>query len=557
MIYQEKDWKWYLAVPVLLAAFWLLYSPLQTDDKELYWSEGSFAAMSQEINYMAPVNMAHGEIVPSAFPLYPLLTAVFTREFSMPMEFSLRIISVGALVLMTLLMWETVRLSIGIHAAPIAVAMLISSNIIIEKSLDGYPNMLGLLFLVAGWMFWFWLGAVRGSWNLSWIVSMLLCGLGFYTIGWAGIVYFFVPLVFMRRPLTLWPKLRRPGFYLGLIVLLAFILIWWIPRIISNGSEVRNLSDNLMNLNEYGYHLLVFPFDVLGRFFPWTLIAWAPFCVALQPLEVNPIFNRFLRIITISLFFLLWLSPFTEPRDITLLAPTLSALCGSYYWIVIRRYGCLFQKILRLLPIFAITCGAIIIIFFLTPAGWWRGFGFFERGISFHDVPIYWITAVVYGSVAVATGFYFMFMPKRFTPIWVTLLATICVIMIFFWSIVHPYNAQENSKRTLGKELRQAIEKFDTTPQYVYKGENIAGLYSECFYMGLKVKKLNSLAELPKHEKIVFLLSTNVPLHQSRAWGDPLVKKQYRRGELYLYRGVLKEVPAIEIKEDTSHDTIF
>ena len=557
MIYKEKTIRWYWALLILLIAFAVIYTPWQLGGRELYWSEGRYAVIATETGVVPMAVTAHHELVPQVFPLFPQIAALMSCQWGMPMELSLRLISVIALFLIAILVWETARHAAGIPASAVAVAILISSNIVIEKSVDGYPETLGLLFLTTGWLAWFWLGTVKGSWNLAWIASLLFCGLAFYTIGWAGIIYFFVPLIFMRRPLTLWSKLRKSGFYIGVIILLLVILVWSIPLITAKGAISTYAAEEFLEFDDYWEHLYAFPFDVIVRFFPWSLIAWAPFCVALQPMDKNPIFNRFLRIITISLFFLLWFSPFTEPRDIILLAPPLAILTSSYYYIVIRRYGHLFQKFLKLLPWLAVIAGGIILGFYLTPTEWWKILKPLERGMEFHESTRNFVMAMVYGGMAIATGLFFIVIPRRFIPVWTTILSYLCVIMMIFWSIIYPYKAQENSKRSIGQEMRQAMKKASGIPEYVYKGENIAGLYGECFYMGCKVKKINSLDELPRNSKVVYLLCTKVPMLQSRAWGDPIMKKKYRKGELYLYKGELKQDMTPGTKQAENDNYIF
>ncbi|MDD3119091.1 MAG: glycosyltransferase family 39 protein, partial [Victivallales bacterium] len=223
MIYEENTPHRTVTVLFLVLTILLFYPLWQLGDRELYWSESSYAAMAMETDYLAPSGQAHGEIIPQAFPLLPMAAAALHNQLKVPMELALRLPSWGALVLLALLVWMSARHAAGATTAAVAVAILISSNIILEKAVDGYPDMVGVLFLFAGWMLWFRIGAVRGNWNLAWLVSLTCCGLAFYTIGWAGVVFFFTPLIFMRRPLTLWRKLQRPGFYIGLGVVALFV----------------------------------------------------------------------------------------------------------------------------------------------------------------------------------------------------------------------------------------------------------------------------------------------------------------------------------------------
>ena len=540
MIYEEPAPKWFRSVLLLAVAFMLFYPLWQIGDRELYWSESSYAAMAMETSYLAPSGQAHGEIIPQAFPMLPWLAAILHNGVGLPMELSLRLPSVAALFLLAFLVLMTGRHAAGVGAGVVAAAILISSNIILEKSVDGYPDMLGVLFLFSGWMFWFRIGVVRGDWNLAWPVSLFCCGLAFYTIGWVGVLFFFVPLMFLRRPLTLWPKLRRPGFYLGLGIILFFICLWALPRITAGHMPFRSFPLRTSHVGGYLEHLFFFPFDVIGRFMPWMFFMWAPFCVALQPLDKNPIFSRFLRIIVISLFVLMWLSPFTEPRDIILLAAPLAVLTGCYYPLVVRRHGHIFLKLLKYFVYASIPAGIFLILFYLAPTELWQGWVSLGRGSGFHETPKYVAAGMTYGIIIVAVGMVLLFAPRHTVPIWSMTLMLVGVFVLFFWAIPHPYKAQENQKREMAAEMHKAISRFGGMPGCIYKGPQDIGFYGECFYLGGKFKRINDLKELPKEDDVVFLLSNEPPLDPARArsWVNILAdSKRFKSEKIYLWRG--------------------
>ena len=127
---------------------------------------------------------------------------------------------------------------------------------------------------------------------------------------------------------------------------------------------------NIPEWSDYLEHLVLFPLDAIWRFLPWTFLAWTPFCVAFQELDPTPIFSRFLRTLFIALFALLWLSPFTDPRDFLYLAPSLAILSGHNYYLLMCRYGGPLQKLLRPVPELIILAGGIILFFYLIPQRW-------------------------------------------------------------------------------------------------------------------------------------------------------------------------------------------
>ena len=123
----------------------------------------------------------------------------------------------------------------------------------------------------------------------------------------------------MRRPLTLWNKLKYPGFTIGLFIISFFILIWIIPQITNNISTDISSGSFLNDLTEtYLKDIFVYPFNIIGGFMPWAIIAWPAFCVAYHPLDENPIFSRFLRIIFFSLFFYIMVITLFQQQGISL-----------------------------------------------------------------------------------------------------------------------------------------------------------------------------------------------------------------------------------------------
>ncbi|QSH42456.1 hypothetical protein P0136_02670 [Lentisphaerota bacterium ZTH] len=538
--YEEKILNWFPAFLVLGAVFLIIYSPFQIGARELYWQEGYYAVQANEIKYMLPITFAHGIVIQNSFPFYPLLVSLLHADLGLPLEFSLRALSIMSTAGIACMVWAAGRSAGGLQAAAVASAVMISSNIVIEKSMDGYPHTLMLFFLTAAWLMWFTFGAGRGNWNMAWIASMFFCGLAFYTMGFVVLVYFFVPLIFMRRPLTMWPRLRKPGFAAGVVIFLGFVLLWALPHIIyARTMPIKYMTFEPKPLYEYIEHFFGFPLDVLVRLIPWTIMAWAPFCVAFHPLDKSPIFSRFLRTIFVSLFFLLWLSPFSEPRDILLLVPALAIMTGINYWLIIRRYGWKLQRFLNVLPWLSIACGALIFSFYFANHEWWTPLVTMSRGIGFRDVMHYKILGYLASIAATVSGALLLAVRKK-PPIWIYMLILLCGPLMFFWSVTMPYKAQADEKRLIGTQLRTVLEN-DHVPETVtiYKG-GIQGLYAELLYMGYKVQKIRKLEDLPASKKIVYLIDTEFPQVPGRHWKNLLpADTSYRKQRICLWKGTL------------------
>lgn len=530
----------------LAIAFLFIYSPFQLSNWQFRRREERYAAIAYEINIYQPNTIIHGEQIPLHYPLYPWLVALLHKT-GLSFEFCLRIISVASLGILSILAWEAGRRAANLQAAVVAGAVMFSSIIIIEKTLDGYPHLTGLLFLTTAWLSWFTFGVARGQWNRAWITAFFFCGLGFYTLGWQAVLYFIFPLVFMRRPMTVWQKLNKPGFGIGLLVLLSFVLVWGIPRWYT-GYDIpfQSLQIFPITVKEYVHHLIFFPFDIIFRFMPWTLIAWPAFCVAYFPLDKNPIFSRFLRTIVISLFFLFWFSPFTDARDIIFMAPAIAVLCGINYWLVVRRHGKEIHNIVKVLSIAAVLTGIGIIIFYTTAFPWSLDWDFIPKELSFRDSNRF--IGITQALVVIALGFFALFKANKGLKVMTHILIISVAFALCFWSVTAPNLSMKTDKIEMGQAFAKAIRKDmqiagnEPFPDNftVYKGPGILWLHAACVYMNTKVIKIHKLEELPKDLDPVYMIGTEYPVSNDRSW-EYITPKDVPAGQKnpYVYRDTM------------------
>ncbi|MBN1865586.1 MAG: glycosyltransferase family 39 protein [Victivallales bacterium] len=537
----------------LAVAFLLMYSPFQLGSWQLRRREDRYAAMAYEMDLSRPNTVVHGEQIPFHYPLYPWLVSLLLR-FGIGMEFSLRVISVGSLAILTILAWEAGRRAVDERAGYVSAAMMFSSLIIFEKTLDGYPHMTGLLFLFSAWLAWFTYGVARGQWNRAWLISFTLCGLGFNTIGWAAIIFFAVPLVFMRRPMTVWAKLRKPGFFLGVALFFTFVMLWGVPRwLLGRDNPLQSIEVFPETFGDVALHLAWFPFDVLLRFFPWTLLAWPAFCVAFAAIDRNPIFSRFLRTIVISLFFLLWFLPLSDARNLIFLAPPISVLCGINYALLVRRHGKQLHGLLGIFSFGSAVAGVGVIIFYTTFFPWSLDIGFIPENLDFRDS--HRVVGILQALLAVGMACYAIYMRRRGLTVMMHSLLVCVSFTLLFWAIHIPHRALLDEERCLGKAFAEALRgdlllnSWEPLPSdlTVYKGPGVSGLVSPCLYMGAKVKKIYRLDELPGDVEKVYVIGTEYPVSPDRTWeyvtpkdifdspSDPYV---YRGTRFYIFKGV-------------------
>ena len=176
--YVEKNISLYNSVIILFVAFVAIYTPIQLGDKELSTREGYYAAMATESTTSAilPVSVAQGEVLSGYYPLYPALVSIVNKT-GIPMELNLRLLSVVALLLLAITVLIVGKRAVSPQAGVVAAAMTISTYLVTEKGIYGYPNMMSALFLFWAWMTWFTFGAVKRKWNKAWIYSAFFCGL--------------------------------------------------------------------------------------------------------------------------------------------------------------------------------------------------------------------------------------------------------------------------------------------------------------------------------------------------------------------------------------------
>ncbi len=540
---REKIIRPWVGVLILVAAFAVLYQPWRLGEREFFRLEGFYAAQALEMDFRLPMATAHGVAVRNAFPLYPMLGALLRDATGLSVEFSLRLLSVLMTALGAGVVYLAVRQSRSSVGAQAATAMYIAANVVVEKSLDGYPVSITAFGVLAAQLLWFYFGVRRANWNAAWIAAFAALAPTFYAGGFRVIVLFLLPLVFMRRPLTLWSKLGKPGLPAGLLLLLGAVGLWAIPywilaRWMPSQYWAFGGADWLEYLEQLGY----FPFEVLLRFAPWILVAWAPFCVALQPQDETPIFSRYLRTIVISTAFYFWLLPGTEAADLVFLAGPLSILTGLYYEAAVRRYARPVRWLLRLCGFFALAVALGLVFFCLIPEDWIGSFIELSGPLDYKNDLRYWIVAFLKAGAALAVAMMILTGSRR-NPVWLLLLLSCVCGALFFWQVMAPYRHQGGEKREFGRELRAALAadgvRFERIP-VIYKSD-ILDLYGECHYAGIDVQKIDRLDQLPHAARTVYLLSTEFPQAPDRNWTNLLPPDRvYLKHRLCLWKGVLR-----------------
>ena len=315
-VYRETNIPRWLGILTLAAAFLILFEPWFLGIRELFRLEGFYAVQAAEFSPSSSIVTAHGVAIRNAYPLYPALTALLNRGFGLEMELALRLLSVVMVAASAAVVFIAAASERSSRAGFAAAAMFLGSNLILEKGIDGDPATMSMFLLLAAQLVFFQFGVRRTNWSMGWICALGLLALGFLAGGFWVILLFVFPMFFFRRPLSVKSKFRKAGFPIGVAILAGTVLLWGLPYwVMSHTVPLESLWWAENSFLEYLLKLLCFPVEFAVRLLPWTLIAWVPFCVALQALDETPIFSRYLRTLTIATFGLLWLLPDNDPRD--------------------------------------------------------------------------------------------------------------------------------------------------------------------------------------------------------------------------------------------------
>lgn len=536
-ILEEKEPRIVTAILLLALLFALTYPLWHLGGRELFGMEGESAVAVTEMQAFPPRLTVHGLQPAESHPFHLLLVKAAVL-CGLPMEVALRLISVLAYFLLTALVFYISWKNGDRQSACAAAAVMFTTAVVQDKLPEGYPTAVTALLIYGGWMVWIeaWLG--RNNWDLAWVLGGLFGGLIYCNAGFTGLVYFLVPLAMQRRPLTVWPKLRRWGFYTGAVIVLLFVLAAKLPQ--WDVPAVPRAWIEHFSAGEYLWGLLVFPFNSFLRLLPWSLLLWAPFCAALIPLDENPLFGKFHRILFLTLLILIWLNPASQARDLFYLMPLAAVMIGANYRILMRRYG---EKILPLCRIAAWTALVFALfaaLYYFIDADLIETWAArvrldLEHPLAFKNVPAIRIYALCEIAAAAVCASFLLLTVRLRKPVWLSVALAFCSFSLLIYATAAPYRAQERPKHRFADSLARALgkEKLSSSADVIYT--NIYGLFPELYYTGFQVKSIEP-RDLPKNEKTVYMITLDVPDNTDRRW-DQIFDTEYKDTRFFIYRG--------------------
>lgn len=514
---------------LLCFSFFFIYFIPQIGMTQFRWrKEALYTAISLEMNLSRPNTIAHGELISETYPLFPIFASIFLKA-GIPVSSATRIVSILFILAISVGIWITAKRAFGEIQAFVSAAIFFSSLIVFDKGMEGYPESTAFFWLFVAWGTWFSLGIQRSLWNIAWFLSFTFCGLSFYTIGWEALFYFFIPLVFMRRPLSIWSRINKAGFYVGVVVLAFFVIIWSYPRWI-DGHDIpfRNISKEFTSA--YLLQLIFFPFDFFLRLFPWFFIVWTVFCAEYDEMERNPVFTRYLKTIFFTLFFINWFLPNNDPRKYSLVFIPLAILAGARYPILVRRHSLKINNYFIWLTRILIILSFSSFLFYLLPNIFIKNIIPLKKILKIHSD--YWFYGTIQTSISLLICIYIekMYRLKKLA-VFKHILLFATAIMLLYWAVMIPYRSQDNYQKIWAEQIKQAMGKDFNTDQIIYETSDVSGdFYGVISYLGCKAKRIKKgLHEIPNEPETVYLISTDVPIMPDRLWTEKLVFKLNNR----------------------------
>ncbi len=263
-------------------------------------------------------------------PLFNWLLVGLFRLTGRQDEWVLRLPTVAALLLYGGAIWRVLRPQLGSRLAfAVALAFATTGRILF------YDSFLGLIDLWHAGLTWLSFMAVwhlgqRGHWARLFVLTYALTALGFLLKGLPSLVFQGLALGVYFLDTRQWRRLFGWQHALGLLVLLGILGAYFFVYSRHNSLDIalhtlwsqssqrtvaaRSLADSLR-------YVLLFPFENIGHFLPWTLLGAVLFLKEARRGVWQTPFLRYNALLFLAVLPVYWLSPATIPRYLFMLVP--------------------------------------------------------------------------------------------------------------------------------------------------------------------------------------------------------------------------------------------
>ena len=307
------------------------------------------AAYAQDMaggNFLEETRL-YGENV-SGYPLYPWLVKLCSGG-GLPNTLTMRLPALLSLFLLALISgifaWRLQSSFAGIITANVVLLSIVGQKIGILANVDIVASLL----ISSAWYLLYIYGWSKRQWWIAWPFALslvLIC-----TFGWGikAFIVFYLPMFFLWNRLDGFETLQSPQHIVSAIATFALLIArgYAFPATPLLPWKALAFVDPPETLSEYLLHL----FSILPKtafyLLPWTLLSWAPFCLAMRQFEIHRTACHFLRVIVSSTFVLFWLMPGGSPLHLLPALGPFAVLIGVHSEILLRRHRDFYAWLLR------------------------------------------------------------------------------------------------------------------------------------------------------------------------------------------------------------------
>ena len=274
-------------------------------------------------------------------PLFNWLLIALFRLTGRQDEFILRLPTVAALLLYAAGIWRVLRPRLGPKVAfTVALAFATTGRVLF------YDSFFGLIDLWHAGLTWLgfmtiWRYGGRGQWTKLFVITYLLTAVGFLLKGLPSLVFQAIALLVYCLDARQWRRLFSWQHVLGVLVLLAVLGTYFLIYSRQNSLDValRTLWSQSSQrtvaaqpLFDSVRYVLLFPFDFIKHFLPWTLLILCLLRPGLRAAVWQQPFLRYNALLFVAVLPVYWLSPATIPRYLFMLVPLLLTVLVPLYY---------------------------------------------------------------------------------------------------------------------------------------------------------------------------------------------------------------------------------
>lgn len=327
-----------LLIPALLINLGLIPPFFHTDE-----SRRAVVAIEMIFSgdYLSPT--INGNLYFNKPPVYNWIIALFFQLTGSFSPFVLRLPAVfGALLLAFFIHRFTLENTAHKKSAWIAaLATITTGRILFYDSFIGLIDLTYAAFTFLNFMLIFRYG-MKQAWLKLFVISYSLMAFTFLMKGFTALVFQAITLVVFMIDLRKFKVLFKWQHFLGLFSALCILGLYYILYLNANHLKLQDILNILWNESAKRTptangpllvlkHILIFPFEFIYTFFPWTLLGALFLIRSVRKAIWNSAFYRFCLIVFFANLSVYWISPGTMPRYLfPILAMLIIPLVGAY-----------------------------------------------------------------------------------------------------------------------------------------------------------------------------------------------------------------------------------